>query len=152
MPPKAPRPPIRENRIDGAGSEFLGGHSIPKTIKTRSREQDIEKLDCALLRLFPNIPNDVRKALRRPLAQWRKAAAEFLASKQDQRADLEFSKVWLEIAAQGPRCQEVDRQTLIGGLLKEIDAAVGPQTCPYRWTCALKTVLEKLFGADSGAV
>jgi hypothetical protein len=102
----------------------------------------------ALRRMFPSIPDDARRFLRRPLRRWRLAAAKFLRSQQNHFDDLVFSQEQLRIFISSPSNRRGWVFAMFVDLRREIDAALMlfSADCPDRYSCALLQTLEKLFG------
>jgi hypothetical protein len=103
-------------------------------------------LDAALCHLLPNIPDNARRLLRQPLSRWIVAATKFLNSKQECSDDLRFAAAQLAISEAYPsrRCGWL--AAMFWRLRREIDAELSrsPPNCPWRHSCALAHVLEKL--------
>ena len=106
------------------------------------------ELDKALRRLFPSIPDDARRFLRRPLRGWHAAAVKFLSSQKDTFNGLIFVNAHYRIFISCPSNRRVWVEAMFVGLRREIDAAImhSPADCPLRYSCALLDTLEKLFG------
>jgi hypothetical protein len=115
---ETPRPAARGEAHRAAGLEALGGAFDPHNHKAISGRQGIEQLDAALLRLFPSIPDDARKFLRKPLARLHKVAPKFLTSKQDWGAELRFAATVYEIVASEGRAR---RLSDVAALLLRLD-------------------------------
>jgi hypothetical protein len=104
----------------------------------------------ALLRLFPKIPVDARRFLRRPLARWHVAATKFLQSPRQRVDDLRFTATLFSIMASGSHHQSWIA-AMFCGLYRKADEALAqnPVDCPHRYSCALLSVVEYLFD-DAG--
>lgn len=107
-----------------------------------------DALDIALQRMFPNIPADARRFLRRPLARWHDAAFIFLRSPLKRADDFRFSAALFSISASSPEHRQSETAAMFCGLHRAVGAALvhAPAGCPHRYAYALLLVVEWLFG------
>jgi hypothetical protein len=112
-------------------------------------------LDEALFRLFPAIPDHVRRQLRQPLERWRRAAVRYLQS-QRTRSDAEsFMAVWFGLPGMYSSKRRPNVGALLGALYADIGQAINrrPCTCRWRQSCALLEVIDWLFlGVKGGEI
>jgi hypothetical protein len=105
-------------------------------------------LDSALRRMFPGIPDDACRFLRRPLRRWHAAVVKLLSSQQDTLNGLVFVNAHFRIFISCPTNRRGWVEAMFMGLRREIDAALTrlPADCPRQFSCALLDTLKNLFG------
>jgi hypothetical protein len=105
-----------------------------------------QKLDTALLRLFPEIPDDARRILRGPLKRWHRGAVTFLSSQQTWVDNHTFASVWFGLAGLYAAEKQTHVATLLTGLRREIDYILPLYgDCCWPHSRALLHVLDWLF-------